>query len=47
MKWWPFHRPSWDILASWERPDVELVDDVALDHPAVRDAAMALNRPLP
>jgi len=47
VKWWSFHRPSWDILASWERPDVELVEDLALDHPAVRDAAMALNRPLP
>jgi hypothetical protein len=43
LRWWSFHHPSWHAWCLW---DVELVcehvEDLALSHPAVRDAAKAL-----
>ena len=46
VSWWSFHRPMWTVLASWVRPEVEQVQTLDLDHPAVRDAASTLCRPL-
>jgi hypothetical protein len=46
VQWWSFHRPSWTVLASWERPEVAGVQELTLTHPAVRDAATALLRPI-
>lgn len=47
VSWWSFHRPTWTVLASWSRPEVREVEPLHLDHPAVRDAADSLHRPLP
>ena len=44
VQWWSFQRPTWSILASWERPRCMQVEPLALTHPAVRDAAAALLR---
>ncbi|MBB3035910.1 RES family NAD+ phosphorylase [Hoyosella altamirensis] len=42
VQWWSFHRPSWTVLASWVRPQLQDVHELALDHPAILDAAQAL-----
>jgi RES domain len=47
VKWWSYHRPVWSVMASWERPELQQVEDLDLNHPAVRDAAAALSRVLP
>ena len=46
VQWWSYHRPFWDVLGSWEQPALDHVEDLDLDHAAVRDAAAALVRPL-
>lgn len=46
VRWWSYHRPSWPVLASWVRPKLERVELLDLDHPAIVDAAAALNRPI-
>ncbi len=47
ISWWSYHRPAWTVVASWRRPDVDDVQPLDLHHPAVRDAAASLYRPLP
>lgn len=47
ISWWSFHRPTWTVLASWARPELHDVESLDLNHPAVRDAAASLDRPLP
>lgn len=47
ISWWSFHRPSWTVLASRVEPAPVRVEELTLDHPAVRDAARALGRLLP
>lgn len=52
LRWWSFHRPSWENVALWERPDgpaalrIVRVEPLTLAHPAVVDAAAALVRML-
>ena len=46
VAWWSFHRPTWTIIGSWRRPTLEVVQDLDLKHPAVRDASSALHRPV-
>lgn len=48
VRWWSYHRPQWRIFGLWGvNPRVAEVQDLALDHPAVIDAAHALGKPLP
>ena len=47
VQWWSYHRPTWTVLASWQRPMLVRVEPLDLGHPAVREAATALSRPLP
>lgn len=47
ISWWSSHRPSWRVLTSRVEPEALQVEDLTLDHPAVRDAARALSRVLP
>lgn len=47
VRWWSYHRPFWPVLGSWQRPELDHVEDLDLTHTAVRDAAAALVRPLP
>lgn len=47
VQWWSYHRPGWDVLGSWERPELVHVEDMDLGHAAIRDAAQAWIRPLP
>ena len=46
VAWWSYHRPSWQVLASWRAPELEAVEPLDLDHVAVREASRALGRPL-
>ncbi|GAB91018.1 RES family NAD+ phosphorylase [Gordonia rhizosphera] len=46
VQWWSFHRPTWTVVASWERPRLVSVDSLDLTHPAIADAATALYRVL-
>ncbi|MFD4366192.1 RES family NAD+ phosphorylase [Rhodococcus sp. NPDC058521] len=46
VQWWSFHKPTWTILASWERPEFIGLEILTLEHPAIRAAAKALYRPL-
>jgi len=46
VQWWSFHRPTWTVIASWERPTLVSLERLGLDHPAVIAAAESLNRPL-
>jgi hypothetical protein len=46
IRWWSFHRPSWRVWCLWEIvPSVETVDELTLDHPAVKEAAENLAKP--
>jgi hypothetical protein len=45
-KWWPFHRPNWTVIASWERPKPVELEHLNLNHPAIVASAKSLNRPL-
>jgi hypothetical protein len=44
VQWWSFHRPTWTVIASWERPQLVELDHLHLGHPTVSAAAKALNR---
>lgn len=49
MRWWSVHRPQWKLLALWDRettPRVADVEELTLDHPAIRDAAETLAKPV-
>lgn len=46
IAWWSYHRPTWEVLGSWVVPEFDHVEDLELDHVAVRDAATALTRSL-
>ena len=47
VRWWSYHRPTWPICAVWVgTPENVDVQELTLDHPAVRDAARTLTRPL-
>lgn len=46
VQWWSYHHPSWEVLASWEEPELVDVDPLSLDHAAVVDAAQELRRVL-
>lgn len=48
VRWWSYHRPSWPIYGLWGVVPVCVgVEALHLDHPAVRDAARSLSKPLP
>jgi len=40
------HRPTGQVIASRERPELVRVEALRLDHPAVVEAGQALQRPL-
>lgn len=44
VSWWSCHHPVWTVLASWLRPQLVEVEPLHLDHPAIIDAAQALQR---
>lgn len=44
VQWWSYHHPPWEVLASWERPELVRVDPLHLEHDAVVEAAHGLNR---
>jgi hypothetical protein len=44
VSWWSYHRPVRTVLASWLRPKLVGVEPLRLDHPAIIDAAKALQR---
>jgi len=46
VQWWSYFRPSWTVLASWVRPTLCEVTPLTVDHPALQDAAVSLNRTL-
>jgi hypothetical protein len=46
VSWWSYHRPFWTVLASWIQPKLVRVEPLTLDHPAIVDAAQALQRPV-
>lgn len=46
VQWWSFHRPTWTVIASWERPKLVDLEYLDVDHPAIVAAAKSLNRPL-
>lgn len=47
IRWWSFHRPQWRVWCLWDvDPTAEDVRNLAVSHPAVRDAAAALAKPV-
>lgn len=46
VQWWSYHRPSWQVMGSWLRPELVDVEPLSLTHKAVAEAAAALVRPL-
>ncbi|MGC5246045.1 RES domain-containing protein [Gordonia sp. DT219] len=44
VQWWSFHRPFWTVLGCWQRPTLERVEPLTIDHPAIVDAGRALYR---
>lgn len=44
VQWWSYHHPPWQVLASWQRPELVRVDALAVDHDAVVEAARELRR---
>lgn len=44
VSWWSYHRPAWTVLGSWLRPEVIRVEPLDISHPALIDAAKALQR---
>lgn len=44
IQWWSYHHPSWEVLASWERPKLVSVEPLDLEHDAVVEAAKELRR---
>lgn len=47
VQWWSYHHPPWEVLASWQRPDLVRVEPLSLTHDAVVEAARQLHRILP
>jgi hypothetical protein len=51
IRWWSFQRPHWTVLALWYAPGEPIihrlidVEDLAVTHIAVRDAARSLGKP--
>lgn len=46
VSWWSYHQPTWTVSASWQRPHLVEVTELALTHPAIVDAATTLHRTL-
>jgi hypothetical protein len=47
VRWWSAVRPEWPVLGIWSgTAELLQVERLELDHPAVREAALALGRPL-
>jgi hypothetical protein len=48
IRWWSYYDPRWGSHGVWalEALTLEAVEPLALDHPAVVEAAEVLNRPL-
>lgn len=44
VQWWSYHRPVWDIIASWVRPELDHIENLTLGHFAITEAARALQR---
>jgi len=44
VSWWSYHRPVWTVLASWLRPELVQVELLDMNHPALLEAAKALQR---
>lgn len=44
VQWWSYHHPPWEVLASWQVPELVDVQPLSLDHGAVDDAARELRR---
>lgn len=44
VQWWSYHRPVWDVLGSWVVPELDHVEELDINHPAVKEAARALIR---
>jgi hypothetical protein len=44
VSWWSCHHPVWSVLASWPRPEFVRVEPLDIGHPALLDAATALQR---
>jgi len=47
VQWWSYFRPSWTVLASWMRPTLCEVTPLTVEHSALQDAAVSLNRTIP
>jgi hypothetical protein len=52
LSWWSFQRPHWTNVAIWAPPSspcpltLLTIEHLALDHPAVAEASLALARPI-
>ena len=48
VSWWSYYESTWTSVAVWKQSALKLVDvqPLTLDHPAVRDAARVLKRPI-
>jgi hypothetical protein len=50
IRWWSFQRPHWTVIGLWYSAEEHLrhelvdVEQLSIDHPAVRDAAHSLAR---
>lgn len=45
VAWWSYHHPRWQILGSWNPPELVEIQELKLTHPAVQEAASVLQRP--
>lgn len=46
VQWWSYHRPTWNVIASWRRPSLVDVAALSVEHPAVKEAGASLIRPM-
>ena len=47
VRWWSWYRPEWTVLGLWSgQAELVGVERLDLNHPAVREAAIALGRQL-
>lgn len=47
LRWWSFHRPQWRVWCLWDiDPRSVAREALDVDHPAVRDAADTLAKPI-
>lgn len=47
VRWWSYHRPTWPIYGVWGCTPVNVdVQELTMSHPAVRDAARHLTKPI-